>query len=42
MRIIIIRIIKMMIKMSTGMPIREEVVKVITPNNYPVTLSLFS
>ena len=39
---IIIRIIRITIKMSTGMPIREEVVKVITPNNYPVTLSLFS
>ena len=33
-------------KMSTGMSITvkslEEVVKVIIPNNYPVTLSLFS
>jgi hypothetical protein len=31
-----------MIKISIGMPIREEIVKVITPNNYPITLSLFS
>ena len=37
---IIIRIIRMTIKMSMGMPIREEVVKVITPNNYPITLSI--
>jgi len=29
-------------KMSIGIPIKEEVVKVITPNNHPITLSLFS
>jgi len=39
---IIIRIIRIIIKISIGIPIREEVVKVITPNNYPITLSLFS
>jgi len=39
---IIIRIIRMTMKIFMGMPIIEEVVKVITPNNYPVTLSLFS
>jgi len=46
MRMIIIRITRIIIKMSTGIPIivksLEEVVKVIIPNNYPVTLSLFS
>jgi len=39
---IIIRIIRIIIKMFIGMSIIEEVVKVITPNNYPVNLSLFS
>jgi len=41
-RMIITRMTRMTMKMSTGMPMIEEVVKVITPNNHPVTLSLFS
>ena len=41
MRMIIIRIIRIIMKIFIKMPIREKIVKVITLNNYFITLSLF-